>query len=149
MYNAADTKAVRRAAREAKIASAAADVVLFNLMQSPSGRAYVYNRLAGAFVFHTPFTGDLATTSFNCGIQSTGLRDLADLMRVCPDQYIAMLREAADKDRADGRRNDSPGRDDDSGQRSNAYGDGGDSSTGGRVDSDYDPGAGLDPSEPD
>lgn len=142
-YDASNPKAIRAAAKRAAAEGAADSRVLFTLMSSAEGRAYVFKRLERSFVFSTPFTGDNNRTNFNLGVQNVGLLELSELMRVCPDQFILMLREANDKEIADGRRNSSPS----PGSGSNGYSSNGgwdDSASAGSVTSEYDPGDGTD-----
>ena len=103
-YDASNTKHIRAAVKRAAAESAADTRVVFSIMSSSEGRAYIYKRLERAFIFHTPFTGDDARTNFNLGVQSAGLQELAELMRICPDLYIMMIREVSDKEIANGRR---------------------------------------------
>ena len=105
-YNASDTKQVRAAAKAAKTQAALDEAVVFRLMSDPTARDWVRRLLEHCHVFATPFTGLAATTDFNCGQQSVGLKLLGEIVNAAPDQYIQMMRESADKEQANGRRSD-------------------------------------------
>jgi hypothetical protein len=135
-YNASDTKSIRRAAKAAKAAEGERQGVIFNLMSSPAGRTYMYDRLVRANIFSTTFTTNPYASAFNEGQRNLGLQDLNDIMQFAPDQYVQMMREANDRRSADDNRQ--------SGGRG-ANGSGDDSrpvseDTSGTVSSDYEPG---------
>ena len=143
-YDASNTKHIRAAAKAAAQVAAADARVLFTLMSGAEGRAYVFKRLERSFVFSTPFTGNDAQTNFNLGTQNVGLQELGELMRVCPDQFILMLREHNDQEIANGRRTSSSNPSADNGFfRRSSDGNGGDHNPGNAV-SEYDPSLGGD-----
>ena len=102
-FNAANTKQIRAAEKQAKIAAALDREVVFRLMSDPAGRDWIRRLLERCHVFRTPFTGLAATTDFNCGQQSVGLQLLGEVVNAAPDQYIQMMREASDREQANGR----------------------------------------------
>lgn len=140
-YNAANTKHIRAAEKAAKLAALERKGVVIGLMSSASGRKWVWDWLAHCHCFSTPWAGVAATTDFNCGEQNIGLQLLGEVIAAAPDQYIQMMREAADREEANGRRTSSNGSGgdsaddgrDDNGRSDNA--DGSDS-----VTSEYTPG---------
>ena len=136
--DASDHRQIRKAQRAATIRDEARRLVILGLMSSLAGRAYVHDRLVRTHVFATSFSADPYRTAFAEGERNVGLQELNDLMRYCPDQYVAMMREATEKELTDGRlANSGPSRDSpDSNGRYSAGGAG--------AISDYDPGAGDD-----
>ena len=130
-YNASDTRQIRRAAKAAKQAEAERRVVIFNLMSSPAGRSYFYDRLVRCHIFSSSFSHSALSIAFAEGERNIGLQDLTDIMAFAPDQYVQMMREANDRssnaDRPD--RSGANGRGDDSRSEPEA----------GSVTSEYDP----------
>jgi hypothetical protein len=96
-YNASDTKAIRRAAKAAKLAEAQRREVVFSLMSSPAGRNYVHDLLLRCHVFTSSFTSDAICMAFNEGERNIGLQLLTDVMQFAPDQYVQMMREENDR----------------------------------------------------
>ena len=105
MDNASDTRQIRAARKAAKALEAERATVIFTLMSSSAGRSYVHDWLVRSHVFQTSFSNDPYRTAFAEGERNAGLRLLTDVMSSAPDQYISMMREASDKEQADGRRN--------------------------------------------
>lgn len=131
-YNASDTKAIRLAKRQARLAEAERREVILHLMSSPGGRNYIYDFLTRCHVFATSFAENSLTMAFAEGERNVGLQVLGDIMAFAPDQYIQMMREANDRhiaaDRGHGgNREDSRGAD--SGWADDARGDDGDSAS--------------------
>jgi hypothetical protein len=81
--------------------------VVLNLMSSHAGRAFIFDRLVRCHIFSSSFTPEALAMAFAEGERNVGLQDLNDVMRFAPDQYVQMMREANDKEIADGRRTDS------------------------------------------
>ena len=136
-YNASDTRAIRAAAKRAKALDAERSLVVLNLMSSPGGRSYMYDRLVRTHIFSSSFSDSGRREAFNEGERNVGLQDLNDVMRFAPDQYIQMMREANDREQADGRRSDSPAAGSGPGNRRDNTGP---EPEAGSVVSDYDPG---------
>jgi hypothetical protein len=65
------------------------------------GRRYFYGLLVRCHVFANPYTGRAGTTAFACGELNVGQQVLADIMRIAPDEYVQMMREANARDIAD------------------------------------------------
>jgi hypothetical protein len=103
-YNASNTRHIRRAAKEARQRESERREVISRIMGTPAGRYYFHDRLIRSHVFETSFTSDGFRTAFNEGERNIGLQDLLDIIRYCPDQYIAMMREATDREIANARR---------------------------------------------
>lgn len=121
LYNASDPRQIRAAAKAAKAVDAQSSGVIIGLMSSLAGRAWVRSILEAAHVFQTSFSPNPYATAFAEGERNIGLRILGAVVQHCPDQYLAMMREAQEKengrrhpssdDRPDRDRQD-PGRDD-------------------------------------
>ena len=135
VYNSADTKDIRRAAKQSKQAETDRRSVVYSLMSSSTGRNWMYDRLLRCHCFSSSFATSALAMAFNEGERNIGLQDLTDIMQFAPDQYIQMMREANDRsiaansghlgDQPNNGRADSPGPSDDA--------------ESGSVLSDYDP----------
>lgn len=66
------------------------------LMSTQGGRRIMWGLLGKAGVFKSSFTGN-STTFFNEGQRNLGLMYLNLINEVCPDQYVAMAKEAAEQ----------------------------------------------------
>ena len=84
---------IRKAEKAARHAERERRDVIVNLMNSASGRRYIYNKLSDAMIFQTTFSTNALQMAFNEGNRNNGLKLLSDLMQHCPDQYILMMRE--------------------------------------------------------
>jgi hypothetical protein len=80
--------------RQARTEDEARDGFLNHAMGVVDGRMYFHNLLVRCHVFANPFHGNANVTAFNCGEFNVGQQLLADIMRVCPDEYVQMMREA-------------------------------------------------------
>ena len=123
--NAADRKWVREQQKLAKLVDARNQSVVVVLMSSPDGRAYLWDKLEAAHIFHTSFSTDLAQMSFNEGERNLGLQLLNDIIRWSPDQYIQMIREANGR-RSDSSNTSNAADEPDAGERSSSEDAGGD-----------------------
>lgn len=95
VYNAGDPVAVQGKASKQKRAQAEADMALATLLRTTPGRRWMWATLCGCGVYATTFRPDGLTMAFNEGQRAVGLRLLADVMRVAPDQYVTMAEENA------------------------------------------------------
>ena len=98
MYNAGDRKDIRRAEKAAKLAENLRIDFIRRAMTSADGRAWFHDLLAGCHLFSDPFSGDALIEAYSKGERNVGLRIFSDLLAQCPDQYIAMMREANERD---------------------------------------------------
>ena len=140
-FNASDTRQLRKAVKAARQAEAERSSVILSLMSNPAGRNWVHSIFVDCGIFHQTFSLNALAMAFNEGKRSVALQLLADVVRWAPDQYIQMMREANDKEIANGRRTDSGSersgsdtRGDDSGRSDDAIG------PTGTVESEYEPG---------
>ena len=141
-FNASDTRHLREAKKQAVATRDRDERVIHKIMSDPEGRAYLHDLLVYCSVFQTPFTGSAATTDFNCGMQSIGLKLIGEINQYASDQYIMMMREQSDKETANGRRYGSNG--DGDGRSGDSPNNGRDTSTQPLgADGDYEPTADL------
>lgn len=64
------------------------------LMGDARGRMLMWERLAEAGVFHSSMAPTPEETAFREGRRAMGLRDLVEIMRLCPEHYTRMAAEA-------------------------------------------------------
>lgn len=98
MENAADQAGIDRKKSRRDEVDAARKTVIRTLMSQRMGRLYVWDELSLANVFSQTlqFGRDgYAGTAFAEGRRSLGLRLLADVTRLCPEEYLLMTRENA------------------------------------------------------
>lgn len=69
-----------------------------NIMNTVSGRRFIWSLLEETKVFASSFTGDNNATNFNEGQRNAGLRVFSNVMRVCPDMWLVMAKEAKEED---------------------------------------------------
>lgn len=104
-YNANDRRQIREARRMAKLNERARSVTVTAIMSSILGRQWAYEFLSQCHVFAASFNPNALSMAYNEGQRNIGLALMADIMAVCPEQYITMMREANDRDRAADARN--------------------------------------------
>lgn len=69
------------------------ELVVYNLMRTEDGRAWVWKHLQNNGVFESMFDHDPIKHSFNAGKRSSGLDLECDLKEFAPDYYLKMLQE--------------------------------------------------------
>ena len=106
MYDATNRAHIKAAAREAQIAERQRGEVVAAIMSLPAGRAWLLDILESAHVFVTSFN-EPNRMAFNEGERNIGLRLFNDIVRYCPDEYITMMRERNERDRASDARRES------------------------------------------
>ena len=136
-YNAADTRAIRRAAKLAKQLDSEHQTVVYGTMASPAGRNYIHSWLERCHVFSSSYGSSALGMAFAEGERNIGLQLLADIMRWAPDQYLQMMREANDRSSASSRPSGSDPQRGRNGDDSRPEPDG----AGAGAISDYEPGA--------
>ena len=99
-YSAADRKDIRRAEKDEAVATRQRGEVIFGLMSTSPGRAYIWEQLSAAHIFSTSFALDALQMAFSEGERNAGLRLLNDIMDTCPDEFILMMRERNERDSA-------------------------------------------------
>ena len=96
-YDAGDRRHVERREKTAKTARLQRNEDFRWLMADPRGRRFVWDLLARAGLFRSSLAASPELTAFNEGRRDLGLGVLADLMRLCPEQYARMQAEAMSK----------------------------------------------------
>jgi hypothetical protein len=71
---------------------------LLRSMGVRSGRAYFCSLLEQAHIFTTTFADNPYRGAFNEGNRNLGLMILSDIMKYCPEHYVAMMRERNERD---------------------------------------------------
>lgn len=102
---------VRTRAKRARKQQQGLDGTLRGIMGTGTGRAWLWYILSTCHSFELEVPGDAITMAFRNGERNVGIRLLSDVMRVAPDEFVAMMREANGMIEDDG----SSGSDDDSG----------------------------------
>jgi hypothetical protein len=95
-YDASNPRHIRKAEKRARSIEASSALYLHATMATVEGRAWFYALLERCHVFHQPFNLNALQTAFNCGEMNIGQIILAEIMVICPDQYLFMLREHTD-----------------------------------------------------
>ena len=110
-YDAGDRRHVERREKTAKAARLQRNEDFRWLMGDARGRRFFWDLLAKAGLFRSSLAGTAELTAFNEGRRDLGLALLADLMRLCPEEYGRMQAEAISKQPVSNGDNDG-GRDD-------------------------------------
>jgi len=91
-----DEQRLKDAEQNQKLAAERQRDDLKHVMSSVQGRRHIWRLLSNAGVFALSFTGDNASTNFNEGRRSEGLRLFNEVMTHCPDLYLTMANEASE-----------------------------------------------------
>jgi hypothetical protein len=110
-YDAGDRRHVERREKTAKRAHQQRNEDFRWLMGDARGRRIVWDLLARAGLFRSSLAASAELTAFNEGRRDLGLVTLADVMRLCPEQYARMQAEAISRQPPSNGENDG-GRDD-------------------------------------
>jgi len=89
-----DAEGVEARNKKVKAAAAKADAAIAAIMQHPETRAWVYGLLANCGMFRSSFDRSALSMAFNEGQRNIGLGVTAEIMRVVPESYTQMVREA-------------------------------------------------------
>ena len=93
--DAANPEAVARRKTEAGRRDKRLDATLEGILSLPQGREWIWDLLGFCRVYHQSFVqGEPDSTAFNEGRRSVGNKLLADIVRVSPTHYLAMMKEA-------------------------------------------------------
>jgi hypothetical protein len=96
-YDAGNPRHVERRQTSAKTTRLQRNEDFRWLMGDARGRRFIWNLLAKAGVFRSSMGLSAELTAFNEGRRDLGLAVLADLMRLCPEEYGRMQAEAISK----------------------------------------------------
>ena len=108
--NATDTKSIKRKNSQKKLDEATNTLIIRTLMGSGDGRRWLWLRLSESYCFSNTIDfspNGYAITSFKEGIRSKGLKLLADITKISPQQYILMVAENTHLENPNGGRNTS------------------------------------------
>lgn len=94
MYNASDTKHIRRQVKAAKASAERDRGVLQSIMYTTAGRAWMHDLLERCHVFHSSFSDRPGQMAFSEGERNIGLGLFLGVIQLCPDQYLQMMGEA-------------------------------------------------------
>lgn len=97
-YDAGNRRHVERRIKASKVRERQLADALKWLMADPRGRLLMWDRLADAGVFRLSFAESPELMAFREGRRDLGLRDLGQIMRLCPEQYMRMAAEAQSRD---------------------------------------------------
>ena len=98
-YNSADEVQVKRRRTKAQIAEDQHKADLQAIMATPGGRRERWAVLAAAGVFSDTGSVDPFMVGRFLGRRSLGLELLAEIMTVCPSEYLLMQSEAMKRDK--------------------------------------------------
>ena len=70
------------------------------VLRTPEGRRFVWGVLADSGTFQPSYTGEAASTNFNEGKRSVGLKLFKRLLEVKPETYLQMTLERTSEDKA-------------------------------------------------
>lgn len=76
--------------------AAVVEMVYKELLSGPDGRKFLFHLLSITKLMNNPFTPNALSMSFACGEMNVGQRILADILRVSPDGWTLMQKEAND-----------------------------------------------------
>jgi hypothetical protein len=97
-YDAGDRRHVERRGRVRRRHDRLLDDAFKWLMGDARGRMLMWQRLAEAGVFRSSLGATPELTAFHEGRRDMGLRDLGNIMRLCPEQYMRMTAESVASD---------------------------------------------------
>lgn len=104
MRNASERKDIRRAEKLAAENERARIEFVVAAMGTEQGRTWFYNVLSFCAIFDGTFSGDALTEAFTKGQRNIGLMIYNDIVSHCPDQFVAMMKEATIKEITNDRR---------------------------------------------
>lgn len=67
------------------------------ICETDHGRRFIWRLLEQAGVWRSTYTGEALSAAFAEGKRNTGLMVFSDVMEACPDQYLAMAKEASEE----------------------------------------------------
>lgn len=93
MTNAASETSIRKRNKQLLADKETNVTVITTLMHTVDGRRWIWNTLERMAVFRADEGLDPLRMAFDKGIRNEGLRLLADVTRICPNEYIRMTQE--------------------------------------------------------
>ncbi|HDY8290553.1 TPA: hypothetical protein RRG66_005079 [Klebsiella pneumoniae] len=67
------------------------------ICETEHGRRFIWRLIEQVGVWRTTYTGEALSAAFAEGKRNTGLKVFSDVMEACPDQYLAMAKEASEE----------------------------------------------------
>ena len=67
------------------------------ICETEHGRRFIWRLIEQAGAWRTTYTGEALSAAFAEGKRNTGLKVFSDVMEACPDQYLAMAKEASEE----------------------------------------------------
>jgi len=98
-YDAGNAEHVKARKKEDRLRRLQIDEGFRRVMGDQAGRHWVWDFLEFCSIFQTSFSPSNAQTAFNEGQRNAGLRVMADIHRLCPEQYLRMVTENQPKER--------------------------------------------------
>lgn len=95
--DAGDPQFVRARISKAKRRDSQHQTVIRQIMSSDTGRSWMHDLLARCHIFQNPFDPNALKMSFACGEMNVGQQLVLVVSVTCPEQYLLMLKEAADE----------------------------------------------------
>lgn len=92
-FNASDPVQVAGKRRAAGRKKKADEDVVYTLMSTQAGRAWIYSLLSDCHCFSTSFTGEALSSAFREGERNVGNRLTAMLLKTASKEFILMLEE--------------------------------------------------------
>jgi hypothetical protein len=108
MRNASERKDIRRAEKLAAEIERSRVEFICAAMGTKQGRTWFHDLLAKCHIFADPFTGDALLEAYSKGERNIGLSIYLDIVTHCPDDFVAMMKEASIKEYVNDRREPDP-----------------------------------------
>lgn len=96
-----DPRLVAQRSKRLRKAEAMRKAAMRTIMNTPHGRAYIYDLLAECHIYHNPFAKDPLVTAFQCGEMNVGQKMQALMVLACPELYSKMIEEFNGRPRSD------------------------------------------------
>jgi hypothetical protein len=93
MTNAASERGIKAARAKAAADAEEEKIVIRNLMRTAGSRRWVWLRLAECNIFVESDNLDPQLLAYRQGQRNIGLRLLASVTRICPQEYVMMTQE--------------------------------------------------------
>lgn len=95
LLDAGDIKKVSKVEAAAKRRQRDDDNILRSLLATQAGRGWTWRLLSRAHIMHSSFSPDPLVMAMKEGERNIGLSLVADILRVCPENYVLMSNEAS------------------------------------------------------
>ena len=93
LYNASDPEQVAARRRSSGRKRKANEGVVYTIMSTPEGRAWMHSILDSCHCFNTSFTGEALSMAFKEGERNIGLMITSQIMKTSPNEFVLMLTE--------------------------------------------------------